>query len=136
MEEFINDIKDYFKDNNIEIEIEGELKKSRRKRIIKTLDKLLEDRETKKLEIAKKLINNYLAIDKLMNNLEDIPYYKEFSRNGPNAAVKYIKVKLEDFKECLVAVMSAMAKDIKKFYKKLIGWEKWEDEDGLQVLML
>ena len=82
MEEIINDIKDYCKDNNLEIEF-GVIEKNRKKEIAKALDKMLKDKETKKLEIVKKLVHNYLAVDQLMNNLEDIPYYEEFSRYGP-----------------------------------------------------
>ena len=129
MEEFINDIKDYCKDNNIEIEF-GVVEKYRRKRITKALDKLLEDKGTKKLEIATKLVHNYLAVDQLMNNLEDIPYYEEFSRYGPRGVAEYMEKELVNFRECLVGAMTAMAKDeeLEKFYKQLMGWEKWEDE--------
>ena len=39
--------------------------------------------------------------------------------------------KLDSFKRCLTGAIVAMAKDeeLEKFYKQLMGWEKWEDED-------
>ena len=130
MEKFINDIKDYCKDNNIEIEIEfGVIEKHRRKEIAKALGKLLEGKETKKLEIAKKLVHNYLAVDQLMNNLEDIPYFQEFSRYGPHIVAEYMENKLDSFKICLTGSIVAMAKDeeLKTFYKELV---RWDDEDA------
>ena len=53
MEEFLNAVKDYCKDNNIEIEF-GWKEKARRKEITESLDILLKANETKKLEIVKK----------------------------------------------------------------------------------
>ena len=130
MEEIINDIKDYCKDNNLEIEF-GVIEKNRKKEIAKALDKMLKDKETKKLEIVKKLVHNYLAVDQLMNNLEDIPYYEEFSRYGPRGVAEYMENELDSFKRCLTGAIVAMAKDeeLEKFYKQLMGWEKWDDED-------
>ena len=104
MEKFINDIKDYCKDNNIGIEF-GVYEKYRRKQIAEALDKLIEDKETKKLEIAKRLVNNYLVVDQLMNNLEDIPDYQEFSRYGPCVVAHYMESKLNSFKMCLIAAI-------------------------------
>ena len=121
MEKFINDLIDYCKDNDIGIEF-GVYEKYRRKAITEALGKLSEDKETKKLEIAKKLVYNYLAVDHLMNNIKDIPYFQEFSRYGPRLVAEYMEKTLDSFKICLIAVIVAMSKDeeLKKFYKELM----------------
>ena len=108
------------------------IEKNRKKEIAKALDKMLKDKETKKLEIVKKLVHNYLAVDQLMNNLEDIPYYEEFSRYGPRGVAEYMENELDSFKRCLTGAIVAMAKDeeLEKFYKQLMGWENWDDEDA------
>ena len=65
-----------------------------------------------------------------MNNLEDIPYYQEFSRYGPRGVAEYMENKLDSFEICLTGTIVAMAKDeeLKIFYKELMRWDD-EDED-------
>ena len=130
MEEFLNDVKDYCKDNNIEIEF-GWTEKSRRKEITESLDILLKANETKKLEIVKKLIHNYLLVDHLMNNLKVIPYYEEYSKSGPRGVYEYMDEELDTSKRCLTGSMLALAKDeeLEDFYKKLMRREDDEDDD-------
>ena len=104
MEEFLNDVKDFCKDNNIEIEF-GWKEKARRKEITESLGILLKANETKKLEIVKKLIHNYLLVDHLMNNFKVIPYYEEYSKSGPRAVYEYMDGELDTFKRCLTGSM-------------------------------
>ena len=118
MEQFLNDVKDYCRDNDMEIEF-GWKEKNRRKEITEALDILIAANETKKLEIVKKLIHNYLVVDQLMKNLEYIPYYEEFRKYGPRGVAEYMVNELDTFKRCLTGSMIAMAKD-----KKLMGWNK------------
>ena len=132
MEQILNSIKDDFKDQNIEMTIEcGVLEKNRRKEITESLGILLKANETKKLEVVKKLIHNYLLVDHLMNNLEDIPYYEEYEKSGPRGVYEYMDCELDTFKNCLTGSILALAKDeeLEDFYKKLMGWEKDEEED-------
>ena len=128
MEEFLNDVKDFCKDNNIEIEF-GWKEKARRKEITESLDILLKANETKKLEVVKKLIHNYLLVDHLMNNLVVIPYYEEYNKSGARGVYEYMEEELDTFKRCLTASMIALAKDeeLEDFYKKLMNWE---DDEG------
>ena len=130
MAQFFNYLKDYCRDNDINIEF-GWKEKNRRKEITEALDILIAANETKKLEIVKKLIHNYLAVDELMKNLEYIPYYEEFRKYGPRGVAEYMENELDTFKRCLTGSMTAMAKDeeLKKFCKKLMRWDKWDDED-------
>ena len=125
MEQFLNDVKDYCRDNDMEIEF-GWKKKNRRKEITEALDILIAANETKKLEIVKKLIHNYLVVDQLMKNLAYIPYYEEFRKYGPRGVAEYMVDELDTFKRCLTGSMITMAKDkkLEKFYKTLMGWNK------------
>ena len=134
MEEFLNYVKDFCKDNNIEIEF-GWKEKARRKEITESLDILLKANETKKLEVVKKLIHNYLLVDHLLNNLVVIPYYEEYSKSGPRGVYEYVGNQLDTFKRCLTGSMLALAKDeeLEDFYKNLMGWEDdEEDDEGLK----
>ena len=137
MEEFLNAVKDFCKDNNIEIEF-GWKEKARRKEITESLDILLKANETKKLEIVKKLIHNYLLVDHLMNNLEGIPYYEEYSKSGTRDVYEYMGEELDIFKRCLTGSILALAKDeeLEDFYKKLMRWEDdEEDDEGLKKIV-
>ena len=130
MEEFLNDVKDYCKDNNIEIEF-GWKEKARRKEITESLGILIKASETKKLEIVKKLIHNYLLVDHLMNNLKVFPYYEEYSKSGTRGVYEYMEDELDTFKRRLTGSMLALAKDeeLEDFYKKLMRREDDEDDD-------
>ena len=132
MEQILNSIKDEFKDQNIEMTIEcGWKEKVRRKEIIESFDTLIKANEIRKLDIAKKLTHNYLVLDKLMDYLEDIPYYKEYEKSDPRGVYEHMDMKLDFFKECLKGSIVALAKDeeLEDFYKKLMGWKKDEEED-------
>ena len=131
MDQILNDIKDYCKDNNIGIEINyGWKEKARREEIIESLKILIEANETKKLEIVKKLIHNYLLVDNLTKNLVVIPYYKEYRKSGPRGVYEYMEEELDSFKRCLTGSMLALAKDekLEDFYKKLMGFSNEEDD--------
>ena len=130
MEEFLNDVKDYCEDNNIEIEF-GIKEKVRRKEITESLDVLIKANETKKLKIVKKLIRNYMLVDHLINNLRVIPYYEEYSKSGTRGVYEYMDDQLDTFKRCLTGSMLALAKDeeLEDFYKKLMRRKDDEEDD-------
>ena len=82
-----------------------------RKEINDALIKLLLAKETEKLEIVKKLIKNYLAVNDLEKNLSSIPYCKDLRKYGSNYVEGYLEEKLIKIKECLIGVIKAMVKD-------------------------
>ena len=72
----------------------------------------IKDNESKKLEVVEKLINNYLLVEDLANNLIEIDYYEEFEKNNNYGEYERIKKHLDDFELCLVGSLSALAQDI------------------------
>ena len=122
MEEFFNDVKEFCK----EIEI-GWNEKERRKEIIVILEILLKEneKEKEKLNIVKRLMQNYMLVDNLMCKLRVIPDYIEYSHSGVCDVYKYMDKELDTFKSCLIASMLALVKDeeLDVNYKKLMRWK-------------
>ena len=133
MEKLLNFIKSCFGGNGLKIDF-GWRDRNRREEITEALEILIASNETKKLEIFKKLLHNYVVVDQIEKSLECIPFDEKFDKYGVCLVLEYMFSQLDTFKRGLTGVMTAMAKDenLEKFYKGLMRWDEDEKDVNTQ----